>query len=222
MPAQAWQVRADDLALPRSPGGVAEWLNAAVSKTVSGVTPLTGVRIPPPPLVGPQDGALVPKLGVLGAFSASRGPWSGRCGCAFGQDRGSGAAWWPRSSGASRGELDRKMIAARGPRPRPRFHARPIRAMCVGCPDRLACRVALKGWWFAIRWAVPRAAAGPASVDRGFRRRSGPPGIAGRSVERFGPRRRLGRGALRLTQRCGPGRCWHRRGLRWGRRLSYG
>src|SRR3954469_11894903 len=31
-------------------GGVAEWLNAAVSKTVSGVKPLTRVRIPPPPL----------------------------------------------------------------------------------------------------------------------------------------------------------------------------
>jgi predicted RNase H-like nuclease len=29
---------------------VAEWLNAAVSKTVSGVKPLTRVRIPPPPL----------------------------------------------------------------------------------------------------------------------------------------------------------------------------
>src|SRR3954453_13163956 len=34
-------------------GGVAEWLNAAVSKTVSGVKPLTRVRIPPPPLTGP-------------------------------------------------------------------------------------------------------------------------------------------------------------------------
>ena len=33
----------------RSCGGVAEWLNAAVSKTVSGVKPLTRVRIPPPP-----------------------------------------------------------------------------------------------------------------------------------------------------------------------------
>lgn len=30
-------------------GGVAEWLNAAVSKTVSPVTPVTRVRIPPPP-----------------------------------------------------------------------------------------------------------------------------------------------------------------------------
>src|SRR4051794_11298491 len=34
----------------RFAGGVAEWLNAAVSKTVSGVKPLTRVRIPPPPL----------------------------------------------------------------------------------------------------------------------------------------------------------------------------
>ena len=30
-------------------GGVAEWLNAAVSKTVSPVLPVTRVRIPPPP-----------------------------------------------------------------------------------------------------------------------------------------------------------------------------
>ena len=32
---------------------MAEWLNAAVSKTVSGVKPLTRVRIPPPPLYRP-------------------------------------------------------------------------------------------------------------------------------------------------------------------------
>jgi hypothetical protein len=32
------------------PGGVAERLNAAVSKTVSGEIPPTRVRIPPPPL----------------------------------------------------------------------------------------------------------------------------------------------------------------------------
>ena len=42
--------------IPRAPlrahrpcGGVAEWLNAAVSKTVSPVLPVTRVRIPPPP-----------------------------------------------------------------------------------------------------------------------------------------------------------------------------
>ena len=34
---------------PAPSGGVAEWLNAAVSKTVSPVTPVTRVRIPPPP-----------------------------------------------------------------------------------------------------------------------------------------------------------------------------
>jgi len=188
-------------------------LNAAVSKTVSGVTPLTGVRIPPPPLVGPQDGALVPKLGVLGAFSASRGPWSGRCGCAFGQDRGSGAAWWPRSSGASRGELDRKMIAARGPRPRPRFHARPIRAMCVGMPRSAGLPRSAEG--VVVRHSVgcPGGSGGPCQCRPGFQAQVwSPRGIAGRSVERFGPRRRLGGGALRLTQRCGPGRCWRRRG----------
>ncbi len=33
-------------------GEVAEWLNAAVSKTVMSVIPASGVRIPPSPLVG--------------------------------------------------------------------------------------------------------------------------------------------------------------------------
>ena len=32
------------------PGEVAEWLNAAVSKTVTSVIPASGVRIPPSPL----------------------------------------------------------------------------------------------------------------------------------------------------------------------------
>ena len=32
-------------------GEVAEWLNAAVSKTVTSVIPASGVRIPPSPLV---------------------------------------------------------------------------------------------------------------------------------------------------------------------------
>src|SRR3954452_23551172 len=41
----------------RFDGGVAEWLNAAVSKTVSGVKPLTRVRIPPPPLSTPGPAA---------------------------------------------------------------------------------------------------------------------------------------------------------------------
>ena len=38
--------------LPRTslPGGVREWLNRAVSKTVVWVTPAPRVRIPPPPL----------------------------------------------------------------------------------------------------------------------------------------------------------------------------
>jgi hypothetical protein len=33
-------------------GEVAEWLNAAVSKTVTSVTPASGVRIPPSPRFG--------------------------------------------------------------------------------------------------------------------------------------------------------------------------
>ena len=47
-------------------GGVAEWLNAAVSKTVLPVIRVTRVRIPPPP---PEIG----KGPVIGAFFASRG-----------------------------------------------------------------------------------------------------------------------------------------------------
>ena len=35
---------------PPTPGGVREWLNRAVSKTVVWVTPAPRVRIPPPPL----------------------------------------------------------------------------------------------------------------------------------------------------------------------------
>ena len=34
-----------------SSGEVAEWLNAAVSKTVTSVIPASGVRIPPSPLL---------------------------------------------------------------------------------------------------------------------------------------------------------------------------
>ena len=34
------------------PGEVAEWLNAAVSKTVTSVIPASGVRIPPSPRLG--------------------------------------------------------------------------------------------------------------------------------------------------------------------------
>ncbi len=34
-----------------SGGEVAEWLNAAVSKTVTSVIPASGVRIPPSPLL---------------------------------------------------------------------------------------------------------------------------------------------------------------------------
>src|SRR5208283_1691467 len=44
-------LQTDRLALDRRPGGVAERLNAAVSKTVSGEIPPTRVRIPPPPLL---------------------------------------------------------------------------------------------------------------------------------------------------------------------------
>ena len=37
-----------------TPGGVREWLNRAVSKTVERVTPVPRVRIPPPPLARPN------------------------------------------------------------------------------------------------------------------------------------------------------------------------
>ena len=51
-PASLFQARFDMAPLEaahRPCGGVAEWLNAAVSKTVSPVLPVTRVRIPPPP-----------------------------------------------------------------------------------------------------------------------------------------------------------------------------
>jgi hypothetical protein len=41
----------DRLAFEVSPGGVAEWLNAAVSKTVVRLIGVPGVRISPPPLI---------------------------------------------------------------------------------------------------------------------------------------------------------------------------
>ena len=50
-------------------GGVAERLNAAVSKTVSPVTPVTRVRIPAPPPVSIRS-----PEGALGAFSCEGGP----------------------------------------------------------------------------------------------------------------------------------------------------
>ena len=52
---------AESLPSPAHPGGVREWLNRAVSKTVERVTPVPRVRIPPPPLRAghrrSQDGA---------------------------------------------------------------------------------------------------------------------------------------------------------------------
>jgi hypothetical protein len=45
----AGRARSTSLKLSAAPGGVAERLNAAVSKTVSGEIPPTRVRIPPPP-----------------------------------------------------------------------------------------------------------------------------------------------------------------------------
>jgi hypothetical protein len=54
---------------------VAERLNAAVSKTVSGLIGLTRVRIPPPPLpspsVGEPDFPYLGELGVPGGSTSS-------------------------------------------------------------------------------------------------------------------------------------------------------
>src|SRR4051812_14767865 len=59
----------------KAPGGVAERLNAAVSKTVSGVKPLTRVRIPPPPLVASV--AAAPRGMRLGSAPRSDGEGGG-------------------------------------------------------------------------------------------------------------------------------------------------
>jgi hypothetical protein len=48
-----WQLKGVGVGGKLSRGEVAEWLNAAVSKTVMSVIPASGVRIPPSPLAGP-------------------------------------------------------------------------------------------------------------------------------------------------------------------------
>ena len=58
-------------------GGVAEWLNAAVSKTVSPVTRVTRVRIPPPPPVSNEE-----RFGALFLYlraSSERNQTPNRC-----------------------------------------------------------------------------------------------------------------------------------------------
>ena len=82
-PARAWRARSGvtltcacrgarrDATMPcplplSSPGGVPEWLNGAVSKTVVGVTPLPRVRISPPPLTTAQTAV------VQGVFTLPR------------------------------------------------------------------------------------------------------------------------------------------------------
>ena len=44
-----WQLKGLGVGGTLSRGEVAEWLNAAVSKTVTSVIPASGVRIPPSP-----------------------------------------------------------------------------------------------------------------------------------------------------------------------------
>src|SRR3954466_11599948 len=51
----------------RGRGGVAEWLNAAVSKTVMGGLRPSRVRIPPPPLTEPES--------LSGGVGGSTVPW---------------------------------------------------------------------------------------------------------------------------------------------------
>jgi hypothetical protein len=54
-------------------GEVAEWLNAAVSKTVTSVIPASGVRIPPSPRFGASQpiSALRPSLVIRSASVVS-------------------------------------------------------------------------------------------------------------------------------------------------------
>ena len=59
-----------------SRGEVAEWLNAAVSKTVTSAIPASGVRIPPSPRLGASQhgafGALSAHFGLRPRLSASQ------------------------------------------------------------------------------------------------------------------------------------------------------
>jgi hypothetical protein len=57
------------------PGEVAEWLNAAVSKTVTSVIPASGVRIPPSP--HKEAGQHAPASRPL--VSQSARTWAGEC-----------------------------------------------------------------------------------------------------------------------------------------------
>jgi hypothetical protein len=57
-PCHSTIVSMDALAFPRRPGGVAERLNAAVSKTVVRLIGVPGVRISPPPLIEPDSAGL--------------------------------------------------------------------------------------------------------------------------------------------------------------------
>ena len=53
-----WRLEVEGRGVILSRGEVAEWLNAAVSKTVMSVIPASGVRIPPSPLVGATPDSL--------------------------------------------------------------------------------------------------------------------------------------------------------------------
>ena len=53
-------------------GEVAEWLNAAVSKTVTSAIPASGVRIPPSPRLKAGQQVSPPPCGRLVSESASR------------------------------------------------------------------------------------------------------------------------------------------------------
>jgi hypothetical protein len=64
-----------------SRGEVAEWLNAAVSKTVTSVIPASGVRIPPSPRFGAsQHAPASPPLVSTAAAPPSQHAWA--CGLA--------------------------------------------------------------------------------------------------------------------------------------------
>jgi hypothetical protein len=58
-------------------GEVAEWLNAAVSKTVTSVIPASGVRIPPSPLAGRLCSLASDRWQSFVSAAYDAGLWSG-------------------------------------------------------------------------------------------------------------------------------------------------
>ena len=92
----------------RTPGGVREWLNRAVSKTVERVTPVPRVRIPPPPLQSrdPSRGCGFRRARLCVQAASSSPRRSSLLGC------GNNATAAPRWRALKPSKLERTEVAA--------------------------------------------------------------------------------------------------------------